>query len=712
MKISTILTESQNYKEMLSKFEIAFDNAIEVAEREEDKDFLSSFWIDFENELSFTVLQFRVFLNNKDRMHWFLKYIRSYASLAVKSYVSSDLGNLYTDFSAGEMDYPILEDPSKMILKSRSIRKLYNELKHFTGVAEQSEEVSRIKYGNKPLKALIEELERAEKIWQTKKKTQDQIIPEDGEKIIDFGNGWAWWKLDKAECSVEGNSMGHCGNQYGDPDQRILSLRKRMKGGYRPSLTFILNADGTLGEMKGRANLKPKKEYHPYIIRLLENPIIKGIIGGGHDPANNFAVTDLTESEQQKLYELKPALMPAKEQYKRSGMTETVKAYINSRMPHEYLKVSNEFDAVDATKYFGGPFENELGAMLALFYDPEQVTDTLYGYYESDSYSDHWTWMVNDIPQAYLDKIVEVISEKYRDDFINEYDEDSLDHEETCIKYFCETLDQDGICGQAYYDGVASSYQDEILKEIKSSFDGIDALSIEVVDFPSTPEFGLLISIDNKLWKFCEEEESEQDGILDSMKIISMSYDENHTGFDEDAAARYFIENIDDEFVPDIPNMPPVNTMNIKDIATEMGKTADELIDSHQRYASRNITILDYARSSLLRYRKKQYGVETKLTESLMERQIHDVASVVPTRPDANFWIVRNGNAEEVGRPVKEYSPNHLGVTIMTDDIDEEYLYYYMMSLHLTNRMGEMSTRGGADQYTISAHDVRNIKID
>jgi len=104
--------------------------------------------------------------------------------------------------------------------------------------------------------------------------------------------------------------MGHCGNTGSPSDgETILSLRKHVEGDlWSPHLTFILDRDGWLGEMKGRANDKPAERYHRMIIALLKNPKVVGIKGGGHAPEANFALDDLSYSEEKELVAAKPGL--------------------------------------------------------------------------------------------------------------------------------------------------------------------------------------------------------------------------------------------------------------------------------------------------------------------------------------------------------------------------------------------------------------------
>jgi len=47
--------------------------------------------------------------------------------------------------------------------------------------------------------------------------------------------------------------------------------------------------------------------------------------------------------------------------------------------------------------------------------------------------------------------------------------------------------------------------------------------------------------------------------------------------------------------------------------------------------------------------------------------------------PDADFWVIRRGNEEKVGKPIKEYNPEHIGIKVTaTDKLDPKYLFYLM----------------------------------
>lgn len=152
-----------------------------------------------------------------------------------------------------------------------------------------------------------------EQKWQEATRREIPRNEEDDiEVLISYGNS-AWVDLDRPYCEIEGDAMGHCGNraEYRE-DDTVLSYREIGEGPrgkfWKPKLTFILHGNGMLGEMKGYANNKPDSKYHPVIVDLLRLPIVKGIIGGGYAPEENFDMEDLNETVREQLIAEKPAL--------------------------------------------------------------------------------------------------------------------------------------------------------------------------------------------------------------------------------------------------------------------------------------------------------------------------------------------------------------------------------------------------------------------
>jgi hypothetical protein len=203
-----------------------------------------------------------------------------------------------------------------------SVASFKSELEHFFSTPDPGIQAYDPGY-TAPRKAILalHELEA-----EFKERARGTISPKTEDKIfIDCGGGWAWWHLPRAACDDESKAMGHCGNSpaAGKPGISILSLRNQKKVGkevrWEPHLTFIYHSigddAGTLGEMKGKGNDKPVPRYHPYIVKLLEDPRIQGIDGGGYKPKNNFAFDDLTEEEQEQVREINPAAAMTLDEY-------------------------------------------------------------------------------------------------------------------------------------------------------------------------------------------------------------------------------------------------------------------------------------------------------------------------------------------------------------------------------------------------------------
>lgn len=206
-----------------------------------------------------------------------------------------------------------------------------SNIEHFLSL--QLPKMDQIVWDKQTPEQLLGEMSEVEKEWQESVSDEKRalIATEKGdydspEVIIQFPDGFAWWNLNVPYCHQEGDSMGHCGNSAARKGT-LLSLRKRIQKGGRqmdvPFLTFILQKDGYLGEMKGRNNKKPAERYHPYIVELLKKTdLIKGIRGGGYAPDQNFSLSDLDSETRAELEKINPNLIPLSSRIYRDGPTQ------------------------------------------------------------------------------------------------------------------------------------------------------------------------------------------------------------------------------------------------------------------------------------------------------------------------------------------------------------------------------------------------------
>jgi hypothetical protein len=229
---------------------------------------------------------------------------------------------------------------------------LKQQLEHFLSLPIP--EIQNYVFKAESPRQLFDLFARYEAAWRQRIEEERSLItpePED-EILIEFQDGYAWWLLSRGGCSVEAQAMGHCGNVPSQrPGDRILSLRPKVRRGdverWYPVATFILDADGQLGEMKGRGNDKPAPKYHPYIIELLRHHIIRGVKGGGYMPENNFSMSDLDPQTREQLIGDKPELKGLLGYYEDEGMTERVLDMLVDQLQARDLP---EYESYDADK--------------------------------------------------------------------------------------------------------------------------------------------------------------------------------------------------------------------------------------------------------------------------------------------------------------------------------------------------------------------------
>jgi hypothetical protein len=195
-----------------------------------------------------------------------------------------------------------------------AFKKHKDAIEHYSGMTHL-DEVNKVRFDkNHSLEDGIKMLKEAEGKGLSRTSTKDTAgnpTEADGERITEPINGLAWYDLGRGSCEKEAASMGHCGNgpskKAGD---RLLSLRRVLPDGrHEPHLTFIENS-GVLGEMKGKANMKPSAAYHDNIVQLLQHDRIKSIKGGGYEPHKNFDLDDLSEEKRNKVIQSKPEIDP------------------------------------------------------------------------------------------------------------------------------------------------------------------------------------------------------------------------------------------------------------------------------------------------------------------------------------------------------------------------------------------------------------------
>jgi hypothetical protein len=264
-------------------------------------------------------------LKRQDRIVWYLRLKRIDRAAAQRNFLERQNLTPEQQAQAKELNDWIVAEGSRLLQKMGEPQfkdgERWNmslglgferEIGHFMGM--NLPKINQIVFGWQNPELLIREMSEIEKEWQ--KQVKGLIGNQEGiEKIIEFPDGSAWFNLHRMRCSVEANAMGHCGNSQDIARERdtLLSFRvpKQVEGQtmWEPHMTFVLDTEnGMLGEMKGKSNNKPVERYYPYIIKLLEHPLVKGIRGGGYEAHKNFTLGDLPQPEADRLAQMKPGL--------------------------------------------------------------------------------------------------------------------------------------------------------------------------------------------------------------------------------------------------------------------------------------------------------------------------------------------------------------------------------------------------------------------
>lgn len=202
--------------------------------------------------------------------------------------------------------------------QSIDLNQLSTDIGHYFGY--NIPKVDKYQFGKNSAEQILTDLAEIYNEWE-KNNTEKQInqqkpiqpqLDQGDYELIKFNNGSAWWFVNRAFCSAEGEAGKHCGNVAGKhkTDQRILSYRTLSGNNWYVHLTFILEEpNGKLGEMKAYNNQKPTEKYHPFIMSLLLNDMVAGIAGGGYLQDNNFSIFDLNNQNLQIIQDQKPNLI-------------------------------------------------------------------------------------------------------------------------------------------------------------------------------------------------------------------------------------------------------------------------------------------------------------------------------------------------------------------------------------------------------------------
>jgi len=200
-------------------------------------------------------------------------------------------------WGAGNPNYPRLEN----ILDTNRYRKKYVKKLKKAGLTKQAEASDKVfvdamtKWAEKfvmpelelIIKAAVEDPNDYESILRFVSRIPDKrkLItarikakrllerePEEPQNVVHkFKDGYYWYDIKSDACTIEGEKMGHCGKGLAEGNLYSLRSPSGTRKDPDPHVTIELTGDGTIHQIKGKANDAPVKKYWPYVSWFIKN---------------------------------------------------------------------------------------------------------------------------------------------------------------------------------------------------------------------------------------------------------------------------------------------------------------------------------------------------------------------------------------------------------------------------------------------------------
>ena len=105
--------------------------------------------------------------------------------------------------------------------------------------------------------------------------------------------------------------------------------------------------------------------------------------------------------------------------------------------------------------------------------------------------------------------------------------------------------------------------------------------------------------------------------------------------------------------------------------------------------------------------------IEREFAKHAEEQKVQTVCEVRRYFKDADFWLVRSHSDTGIGKPVKEYSDNHIGIRVrenMKDKLNPDFLFYWFQNLFNQGVLRNLGT-GTTGLKHLSVASVKSIKL-
>ena len=397
--------------------------------------------------------------------------------------------------------------------------------------------------------------------------------------IIDFrnkkGEGFYWVNLQTNNSPEECERMGHCGRTgYNNLLYSLREVKKLPNKKYtinKSHLTASIGKDGTLYQLKGPKNSKPKEEYNSLILPLFyyedeDGDYLIDDFGNEYDAANDFKLSDLSNQVLIDLYNQRPELFESRKLQRKLielGVIEGPKIdyIINIEMfPSEV----NDFVRGDWTvrsRKRKTPAGNEYLQKIGLFEvilsgDAWDLWDN-YSYFDWKSALDY---SVNDKNEKLIKEIIHSKAKKQNPDLTDE--ELNSTPLEDLIEEYDDEYDIQGAIKSAGNSAESNDYVDYLYKNLKEALEELGTVK-EMNDEKVVLEINMKPYLDNLDSYYYDEYMDRCDDDLKCVfgEMIDNEIDKPKFDYDD-----RFTPDMDDNYFNDLLNE------NLYDVQYRMSK--------------------------------------------------------------------------------------------------------------------------------------------
>jgi len=91
--------------------------------------------------------------------------------------------------------------------------------------------------------------------------------------------------------------------------------------------------------------------------------------------------------------------------------------------------------------------------------------------------------------------------------------------------------------------------------------------------------------------------------------------------------------------------------------------------------------------------------------------KLGDICEFKTNFPEADFWLIRKGDEKMVGKPIKEFDSERIGVKIIQPDVVlPNYMFFYFQYIHSTGIFTQLAT-GSLKLKNIRISEIREIPL-